>query len=316
MKKIILKILGQVLYLGVFTSLFGFSIFITQGYRYSFDQNEIIQTGVIDLCVLPKTSEVYLDGKPYSGNSCAKLYGLSIGPHRLEVRKMGYFSWKKEVMVDKTRASVFPKTMLVPLPDFWTSATLEKGVKKIWASPNGSRFAAYNPGLNIIKIFSAARPDPVILEVPAAIKNLTWIDNKTLAADTDKGQFETSLGENGWELVTDLARYSLSQEDEVIVRNNEIWRKNNTDYTFITRLAEAIESANFFYHYSNLLIATEKEIRLCDSVVQNCQKISDKDAGTPVANPFHSKKLIFVRNGDLIQLTLNGPKADWPEINI
>jgi len=315
-KKLILKILGKILYLGAFAALFGFSIFVTQGYRYNFQDNEIIRTGVVDICVMPKKSEVTVDGKLYDDQSCIKLYDLSVGPHRLEVRKMGYYSWVKDLMVDREKASVFPPIMLIPLPDFWNRTVLEKGVKKVWVSPNESRFVVYAPKLNVIKIFSSTQSEPIILEVPAAVTDLTWIDNKHLVADTKMGRFENHIDVNEWAAVTDLVLHPFEETSQLIVEGNEIWRKDTADNTFITRYAEPIESADFFYNYSNLLIATADEIKLCDSEAQNCQKIADKDPGTPVANPFHSKKIVFVENGNLTQITLNSPAEDLPEINI
>ena len=44
--------------------------------------------------------------------------------------------------------------------------------------------------------------------------------------------------------------------------------------------------------------------------------ISSKDSWTPVAHPARSKKIIFVKDGVLTQVILNGPSGDYFEVNL
>lgn len=316
MPKLLRTILGHVISIGAFLVLFAISVFITQGYRYNFEENTFIQTGVIDLCVIPNNAAVFLDGAPHDDNSCLKIYGLPVGPHKLEVKKPGYFTWEKNLYLDKEKVTIYPQTFLIPLPDFWNSSLLEKGVANMWVSPNKTRFASYDPKMNVINIFSATQSAPTILEVPAPVTNLTWMDDDHLVADTQKGRFENSIGGTEWEQVTEIVLRPFQEDSELIVEGNEIWKKDSSGNTFITRYAQPVVSASLFYDTSSLLIATTDEIRLCDFEGQNCQAITKKDLGTPIANPPHSNKIIFIKDGDLRQITLNGPTEETPEINI
>ena len=78
-----------------------------------------------------------------------------------------------------------------------------------------------------------------------------------------------------------------------MVDGNELWIEDENAKNFITRYSVVIQSAQYFYNRSNLLITTENDVRVCDADAENCHMITMKDAGTPVASPSHSKKIIF-----------------------
>jgi len=310
MRKVVIRIIGQVFSIGIFVSLFLFSLFITYGYRYDFEQNEVIQTSVIDLCTIPGNANLYLDGSVYGDSSCQKIFGIGLGGHTLSVRKDGYYDWSKSLYLDDTNASLYSQVLLIPRPEFYTTTILEKNIDKVWISPNQSRLAVYEKVLGVIKVFSASGSAPIILEIPAKAEEINWIDDNDLAIDTDKGRFEVNIYKGEWKETTQVVFHTHSAQTNLLAKGNEIWAEENGIKKFITRYSEPIESVRYFYNQSNLLISTETEIRICDFDGENCQIIATKDAGSPIAHPERSKKIIFIQGGELKQITLNGPSED------
>lgn len=105
-------------------------------------------------------------------------------------------------------------------------------------------------------------------------------------------------------------------KNNLVVDGNELWIEDENAKNFITRYSVVIQSAQYFYNRSNLLITTENDVRVCDADAENCHMITMKDAGTPVASPSHSKKIIFIKDSILKQITLNGPSGNYVEINL
>lgn len=307
MRKLVIKIIGQVLSIGIFTSLFLFSLFITYGYRYDFEQNEVIQTSVVDLCIIPGDADLYLDGGIYGNNACQKIFGIGLGAHTLDVKKDGYYDWSKSLYLDNMNAALYSQILLIPRPEFYTTTVFEKNVGTVWISPTQSHFVIYDSTLDVMKIFSAAGSTPTIIEIPSNVSEVNWIDDKNLAVDTDEGRIEVNIDKGEWKEATQIVFHTRPDKSGIFIKDNEIWAVENGMERFITRYSQPIESAQYFYNQSNLLISTEQDVRICDFDGQNCQTITAKDPGTPVAHPARSKKIIFVQNGALKQIILNGP---------
>jgi hypothetical protein len=307
MKKIILKIIGQLISIVIFCVVFFTSLFITYGYRYDFEENEVIQTSVIDICTSPKTADLYLDDELYSEKACDKIFGIGIGSHDLEVKKDGYYSWNKNLYLDDEKVSLYKQILLIPHPEFYVTTIFDENVQKVWISPNQSHYAIYDEGMDLVKIFSASRSTPYIFEASAEIKNITWIDNGHIIVDTTKGRYEANIKKGDWELVSDVLIRPHTIKNNLIIKSNELWVKNGDEEIFVTRYSNAIESAQYFYNESNLLITTESDIRICDFEGENCHLITTKDKNTLVAHPVRSKKIIFVKDGVLQQLILSTP---------
>ncbi|MBU0577695.1 PEGA domain-containing protein [Patescibacteria group bacterium] len=310
------RILAQVFSIAIFVGVFLFSLFITYGYRYDFEENQVVQTSVIDVCMAPKQADLYLDDEFYSSKACDKIFGLNLGTHSLEVKKDGYFSWNKNIYLDNEKVSLYSQILLIPKPEYYMTTVLEEGVEQVWVSPNQSRYAAYDKAFDVIKIFSASGSATIFLETPAEIMDVVWVDNNNLVTDTTDGRYEVNVNKGDWQLADEVSYHPRTIESDLIIKGNELWVMDGDEEIFITRYSGVIESAQYFYNESNLLITTENDVRICDFEGENCHVITNKDEGTPVAYPARSKKIIFVKNGTLKQLTLNGPSGNYLEMNL
>ena len=316
MRKIFIKIISQIISIAIFVGVFSFALFITYGYRYDFEEKEVVQTSVIDVCTIPKQADLILDEELKSDKACQKFYGLDLGAHKLEINKDGYYAWNKNLYLDREKASLYPQIFLIPQPEFYLKTILEEGVDRVWVSPNQSNYAVYNDLFNVVKVFSASRLTPYIIEAPIKINDLIWIDNSHLVADTNGGRYEVNFRKGEWNLVEKVLFHPQKPQSNLLIKNNELWIKEKDDYVFVTRYGENIQLAQYFYNKSNLLIVTDNDIRVCDKDAENCHVVTEKDSGTDVAHPARSKKIIFVKDDILQQITLNGPSDEDYESQI
>ena len=310
MYKLFKKIIGQVISLAIFWTIFLVSIFIVYGYRYDFVENEIIQTGIIDICTTPKNATFYLDAKFYSNKACEKIYGIDIGFHELEVYKPGYYPWKKYIYTDNKNVDSYSQILLIPHSEYQKNIILDKDVDSMWASPDQSQLAIYQERLNLIKIFSYAYSRPLIIEAKYPIHDLTWLNHKNLIVDTSQGRYQINTQQKIWKPVKSLAFHPQVLNSNLIIHHNELWKKEKGIKKFITRYKHAIESAQYFYNMSNLLIVTQTEIRICDFEGENCHLIATKDSNTTIAHPPNSKEIIFIKNRQLQQFSLEEPNEE------
>ncbi len=77
------------------------------GYRYDIKNGKTIKTGAIVIKTIPKNADIYLNGELLKihktidelFNDYIKIKGLNSGVYDIEVKKDGYFSWKKSIRV-------------------------------------------------------------------------------------------------------------------------------------------------------------------------------------------------------------------------
>ncbi len=99
-------------------------IFYGSGYRWNSAKNKIEKTGQLSLDSKPKGAEVYVDGEPLFG-TWKKIVGSSIettpvniknllpGSYNIEIKKDGYYPWKRNVRVISGQTSLFHSIRLL-----------------------------------------------------------------------------------------------------------------------------------------------------------------------------------------------------------
>ncbi len=120
-------------------------IFYSQGYRFDFDPpgggKKISQTGGFFLNILPKQSEIYLDGKLVKKTDF--FFGSALSDnllpkkYKIEVKKDGFFPWEKNLEIKEKQVTDAKNIILFPKnPEF---NLLTKGIQSFWFSPNGKK---------------------------------------------------------------------------------------------------------------------------------------------------------------------------------
>ncbi len=75
------------------------SIFLARGFRYDFSQNRLVKTGALVIKTDPRGAEVKLRGQTLSSGTPLTQRFLLPGEYDVEIKKPGYFTWKKQVTI-------------------------------------------------------------------------------------------------------------------------------------------------------------------------------------------------------------------------
>jgi len=93
-------------------------ILYSQGIRFDFNRKRFTQTGAIFLKVVPKEVDVYLNGKYFKQTDflwgTLRIKNLIPKKYFIELKKEGFFPWKKEVEVKEKLVTEFIQIVLFP----------------------------------------------------------------------------------------------------------------------------------------------------------------------------------------------------------
>lgn len=120
-----MHIVRNILILSLFCIILGTIIAYARGYRIDIQKGKVTSTGIIAISSTPQTAQVYVNGA-LSGVTDLHLT-LPYGKYSIEVKKEGYTSWKRDVvlkgeLVVTADATLFPlNASLTPLTTIGTS---------------------------------------------------------------------------------------------------------------------------------------------------------------------------------------------------
>lgn len=116
-------------------------VLYSQGYRFDFEKRKFVQTGGLYIKAHPKQAEVYLNGKfikktdPFFGSFFVQ--ELLPKKYEVEVKKEGFFSWKKNLEINEKKVAeakhiiLFPKNLNLEKIDF--------EINDFYLSPDGKK---------------------------------------------------------------------------------------------------------------------------------------------------------------------------------
>lgn len=119
-----------------------------QGYRFDFKKKSLTQTGGLFLKVTPKQAEIYINNKLVRKTDfffgSALIENLLPKKYLVEVKKNGYFPWRKELEIKEKEVTEAKNIILFPQnPNF---QLLLNDIKNLWFSPDGRKIIVYeNP---------------------------------------------------------------------------------------------------------------------------------------------------------------------------
>ena len=102
----------------LFVSAAPAAIFYSQGYRIDFDNKKIVQTGGFYFKVSPSRAEVYLNGRLEKNTSmitkAAYIENLLPQKYEIEIKKEGFYAWKKTLEVKEREVTEAKNIILLP----------------------------------------------------------------------------------------------------------------------------------------------------------------------------------------------------------
>jgi|GEM_PF-7081624 len=129
----------RALFLGaffLFTIIAPVVILRASGYRYSFQQGELVPTGTLVLKSYPDGARIFINRREEPTRTPAEVQGLSPSRYLLEVNVDGFRPWRKEVEVVANRISVENQILLIP-KRIAISSILNEEVRTFAVSPDG-----------------------------------------------------------------------------------------------------------------------------------------------------------------------------------
>lgn len=112
-----------------------------QGYRFDFETGKITKTGAFYFKVSPRGGEVFINGQLKKKTDflfgSALIENLPPKSYSIEIKKEGYFPWKKNLEVKAT--AVTEENNIVLFPEQTGFQIFAKGVEKFFPAPSGEK---------------------------------------------------------------------------------------------------------------------------------------------------------------------------------
>jgi len=189
--KIILNKRARRLFFGFLVLIFFVStpilVMYTIGYRYDWQTNRILETGVISIDAEPRDANVFLSNVHITKRLPFRLTNRAPGTYNLRIEKTGYKTWSKNIDVSSKQTTYIKNISLLkdalPVPVFSNN---ERDIKEIKSSPDGSYIIIISAkdNIEIIELFNTQTKEiHTISRLPLSIKsNTQWspFDNSIL----------------------------------------------------------------------------------------------------------------------------------------
>ncbi|MDP2910430.1 MAG: PEGA domain-containing protein, partial [bacterium] len=117
------------------------TVFYSLGWRFNWETKRIVQTGVFYFKVWPKNAQVYINGEFKKKTdiffSSVNIDNLLPGQYQIEIKKDGYYDWRKTLEIKKKEVTEGRNIVLVPRnPNF---NLLAEQIKDFFFSPDGKK---------------------------------------------------------------------------------------------------------------------------------------------------------------------------------
>jgi len=182
------------LFLFLFITITPLALLYSEGWRFDFEDHEVIKTGGISLKASPDVrAKVFINGKVKRKlnrwTNSAYLSGLIPKNYEVELKKEGYHSWKKNLKV-KEGEVVEAKNILLLSKEKKKKNNIKDKVKNFYFSPDGTEII-YETQDKTLKIYEKEEQQATtILSEISTTTNVKWgPDSERLLLKTKKGYF-------------------------------------------------------------------------------------------------------------------------------
>jgi hypothetical protein len=121
-------------------------IFLFLTYGFGLKNGKVIQNGMVDLASAPNPAQIYINGE-LSNNSTNTRITLQAGTYTFELKRSGYRSWSRSIIVEGGQIMYYDYPML--FPDTLTASTVQDYSSSpvvVTQSPNQQWLMVASPG--------------------------------------------------------------------------------------------------------------------------------------------------------------------------
>lgn len=178
------------LFLILFIGAAPLALLYSQGYRFDFEDQEIIKTGGLSVKVKPQVrARVFLNGnrnKRVNGwTYSAFLSSLAPDTYRVELKKEGFHTWQKDLTVPQGKVTEAKNILLLSTQPSLTPE-LER-VSDFFIAPNGNK-VIYKTPQNTVKTYNFSQQQIKTISPELSIEEVDW-DSKS-----ERALLHTSTG--------------------------------------------------------------------------------------------------------------------------
>lgn len=197
-------------------------IFYSQGYRLNFKEMKVVQTGGLYFRVSPGRADIYLNGRMEKGTSMignsAFIENLLPQNYEIEIKKDGYYSWRKTLQVNEKEVTEAENITLFPVNPQFTIVNAAPPKVIASATSTDKKKAIQSDGYEIVVLIPKEDKEMFLTRFSEKIGNIFWLDNDYLIFSVgNKIKIAEIDNRNGLNVI-DLAEF----EKPVMT-----WDKNN-----------------------------------------------------------------------------------------
>ncbi len=155
-------------------------IFYSQGYAFDFEKRKMVQTGGLFIETSVGDVEIYLSGKlkGKTGTIFKNAFKKNLIPktYQIELKKDGYWPWKKGLEIKEKLTTEIKNVLLLPkIPEKQTA--LEKNVKNFLISPDEKKIAYFSQSNKKIEVFNLDNKNNYSILEADKIDQVIWSNN-------------------------------------------------------------------------------------------------------------------------------------------
>lgn len=162
-------------------------ILYSQGYRFDLSKMEIVKIGGIYIKVYPGDAQIYIDGEYKQSTSMFSndllIQELLPGSHKIEIKKDGYRSWEKTLLVEEKK--VVDSKYVILFPEQIPFTSIQENVSNFYPYPNANKLLITTTTNGLASFDVDESKATSILKNPLNISNIYFsINNKNIIIKT------------------------------------------------------------------------------------------------------------------------------------
>jgi hypothetical protein len=294
----------------LFIVTFSYALLVSYGYRFDPLQIKVLESGIISLNSVTPEANIYLDGQIIPNlQTPTHTPNLSLRAYHLELKKPGFHTWSKNILVKEDIVTHVGEINLVP--ENSTAREITYSEADVFAI-SANQIATYSSSDNLIRLFDLNGQILEETESPASPLQLEYLNNRLYLQDT-KGNFWDLLSDRTWQISNTLPIFpkaeaiSPDQTKSLSINSHEIWSKDqkNKTETLLFRFSKPATYVNWFSN-NQIIFEQDNQLRICDQDGQNCVLLAATDAESQTPFFLHSHlQVFFIQDNSLRSLDLS-----------
>lgn len=254
------------------------------GYRFDWEKSEIVKTSALFLKISPRDSQIYIDQellkkKPSLLTGGIYLQGFLPKEYQIEVKKDGYFSWRKSLELQSNLVEYFTNILLLPIDPYQ---------EEIYRKLNSTTTE------ELVEAFPLKKQEQLILEIKERIGNNNYVVLKIF--DLRSKEFQEIF-----------RKKIIGKENPALVKNLVV---NNREDRILFSYFDNNTKQKIFYLWEK---SNPKEVLDFSNLLKTYVK---RQVSKIIFHPYEENKFIFSTASRLGLLDLDKKTVDYfPAVN-